>query len=199
MNENFETRNTQIECRALDEGDKRYIEGYAILYNHRSKLIFERGSLFYEEIKRGAIDEVLKSVDLDVIASPNHNYSQILGRTKSKTLELIEDEKGLRYKVEIPNTTFGNDIYESIKRGDTFESSFTFFVDSKSQNWSKDGEGNDLRTIEKINILKEVGPVTWGAYSDTIVAARCLEDVSKETPNNLDLFKKKLQILKIRK
>lgn len=202
MTENIEVRCISDECRSSETDGKRFIEGYAALYNHRSKLIFERGDLFFEEIQRGAFDAVLSKENLNVIATPNHTYSQVLGRTTNKTLELTTDEKGLRYKVEIPNTSFGNDIYESIKRGDTYESSFTFQIDQKGQNWTKDETGNNLRFITKFSNLIEVGPVTSGAYSDTKVAARNLAEMSeteKPKESNLELFKRKLQILKLRK
>lgn len=195
MTKNFESRNTPEVCRALSQDGKRYIEGYALLYNHRSKPLNENGKWFYEIIKPGALDKVLNKPNLDVIATPNHTYSQILGRTSSNTLQLINDLKGLRYKIEVPDTSYGNDIWQSIKRGDTFESSFTFYVSEAGQIWTKDQDGNQIRTITEIQSLREVGPVTWGAYSDTAVNAR---DHQKKGKGNIDYYRLRLSLARLR-
>ena len=205
MEKIFEKRNSGHECRALENDGKRYIEGYAILYDHRSKLITEWGQSFFEVIKRGALDEVLADPELDVILTPNHDYAKVIARTKSKTLELVNDEKGLMYRAEVPNLSYANDIYESIKRGDTFESSFTFRVDEAGQNWTKIDEDIDLREIDKLSELIELAPVTWGAYADTAVAARALKTINekreakevKEIP--IENFQKMLDLKRLKK
>jgi len=199
----YEIRNITAECRAVEDNGKKYIEGYAILYDHRSKMLFSWGDPFYEVISRGAFDEILANPNLDVIYTPNHNYDLVVARTVSGTLQLINDEKGLKYRAEVPNIGYANDLYESIKRGDIFESSFTFMVGAEGQNWTKSGEGIDLRTVTKASDLREVASVTWGAYSDTKVAARSLQNMSNNikvkdmTASNLDLFNKKLTLKKL--
>jgi HK97 family phage prohead protease len=47
-----------------------------------------------------------------------HNYTQLLGRTKSGTLVLSEDDTGLRFELTPPNTQLGNDVLELVERGD---------------------------------------------------------------------------------
>jgi len=209
MENRIEKRITSDSCRAYQSDDgKRFIEGYAILYEHRSKLIFEWGNVFFEQIARGALDEVLVDPKLDVIHTPNHNYDQVIARTTSGTLKLVNDERGLKYIAEVPNTTFGNDLYESIKRGDIFESSFTFYVDKEGESWDIDNEGNDLRTINKISVLRETSSVTWGAYPDTEVAARSYKEKQPEQVAKPDVtepviplseYEKKMQLLNMKK
>lgn len=206
-NSNIEVRQSVTECRAVenDEG-KRSIEGYALLYEHESRLIstFWEGE-FYETIERGALDKVLESKTLDVIYTPNHDFSKVIARTTSGTLELNSDEKGLKYIVrDIPNISYANDIYESIKRGDTFESSFSFMLKDSGQNWSKKEDGADLRTISEISYLKEVSSVTDGAYSNTDVAVRSLQanelfEIDEDYKNDLERKKKKLKLLNLKK
>ena len=37
----------------------------------------------------------------------NHNWDQVIGRTGAN-LTLTEDEHGLRFEIDVPNTTDGN-------------------------------------------------------------------------------------------
>jgi uncharacterized protein len=194
------------ECRTMEQDGKRFIEGYAIVYEQKSKLISEWGNTFQETIKRGAVDKFLNGNDIDVIATPNHDYDKVIGRTVSGTLMLVSDDKGLRYVIEVPNTTAGNDVYESIKRGDIFESSFTFRVEKTGQRWYTDSTGIDQREITEIDKIMEVAPVTWGAYSNTRVNARGYKEYKDsqdvDAPaleSNIELFNKKLTLIKLHK
>jgi len=220
----IETRNCKDEIRALEKDGEKYIEGYALLYNQRSKLMFGWGDPFYETIESNALDEVLSNTELDIIHTPNHNYDLVVARTKSGTLQLVNDERGLKYIAKLSNTTYSNDLYESVKRGDLYESSFTFLIAENGESWSITDEGIDLRTVKKIGLLKETSTVTWGAYANTDVAARSLENLNKEyneqqpaesekpkidevetnggpSPENpqIDLMKFKLKLIKIKK
>ena len=204
----LEVRQLITECRAVESEDgKKSIEGYALLYGQESRLISTLfNGKFYEVIERGALDKVLESKSLDVIYTPNHDFTKVIARTTSGTLELKSDEKGLKYIVrDIPNISYANDIYESIKRGDTFESSFSFMLHDSGQNWTKREDGADLRTITEISYLKEVSSVTNGAYSDTDVAARSLQantdllELDEDYKNDLELKRKQLQMLKFKR
>jgi len=165
------------ECRILEEENKRFLEGHAAVFNERSKLIFEDGRLFNEVIAPTAFDKVLQDERLDVPMTYNHNRGQLLGRTKSNTLRLSKDEKGLAFRVEIPNTATGNEVYELVKRGDLYENSFGFVVSREDQEWAKDNEGNYVRTIKNVQRLADVAVCINGAYSNTDIAARSLDEI----------------------
>merc|ERR1712167_189744 len=94
----------------------------------------------------------------------NHNPDLILGRTIANTLNISVDEKGLRYEFDAPDTTIGNDLLVSLKRGDITQSSFGFIVEEDS--WDNDKEGKVIRTIEKVSRLLDVSPVTYPAYPE---------------------------------
>lgn len=182
MKENIEYRylGTDVtECRILEDENKRFLEGHASVFNSRSKLLFENGRLFNEIIAPTAFDKVLQDERLDVPMTYNHNRGQLLGRTKSNTLRLNKDEKGLLFRVEIPNTATGNEVYELVKRGDLYENSFGFIVSKEDQEWSKDAEG-DVRTIKNIQRLVDIAVCINGAYANTDVAARSLSEVETE-------------------
>lgn len=159
MPEEYERRcyEMDVETRSEEEGDNTIISGHAAMFNRTSE---DLGG-FIERIDKNAFDNVLED---DVRALFNHNPDLILARSP-KTLSLSVDEKGLRYEFSTPNTTAGNDLVESMKRGDITQSSFGFIIED--DDWSKLEDGRTLRTIKKVGRLFDVSPVTYPAYPDS--------------------------------
>ena len=155
--------------RAADDG--RHIEGYALVFNKRSE---EMGG-FVEVIARGAIQEPLG----DVVATFNHDMSNLLGRTESRTLALKIDNTGLHYSIDVPDTQAGRDTLTLVRRGDVSGSSFTFDVLPDGDTWTTDAKGETLRTLKQIKVY-EVGPVAFPAYRDTTVLARATEQRARD-------------------
>jgi uncharacterized protein len=170
--------------RAFEENGEKYLEGYASVFNKKSKRIFENNKLFLEVINSRAFDEVLKGENLDVILTLNHDSGRgIIARTKSGTLSLSTDDYGLRFKCSLPNTTLANDVYELVSRKDLNECSFAFAIRKGDDEWSKDENGLNIRTINKIARLYDVSIVVNGAYANTDVFARDNEEIiESETP-----------------
>jgi HK97 family phage prohead protease len=165
--ENKETRCFEFRFDA----ESRQITGHGAVFNTETKI----WDNFYETIDPGFFDDVLGD---DVRALFNHNSNLVLGRTKSGTLQLSVDEKGLKYVIpEMPNTTTGNDLLELISRGDISQSSFSFSV--KEDKWEKRGDGSELRTLLKCQKLYDVAPVTFPAYPTADVAKRSHDDFEK--------------------
>lgn len=165
----------KIQVRSVEgENGERYIEGYAALFNHRSKLLREWGDVFYEEIAPGAFDNVLNDAGLNCLGTVDHCRSKMLARTKSGTLALSTDEKGLKYSILVPNTTLGNDIYEMVSRGDYYESSFIFSIAEKGVSVDH-SEEIEVRTVTDILKLWDISIVIDGAYAETQVSARSKE------------------------
>jgi len=210
----------QVSFRAFEENGERYLEGYASVFEQRSKPIFENNRLFYEVIGRSAFDEALQREDLNVVLTFNHQRDKVIARTKSGTLQLSTDEIGLRFRATVPNTTLGNDIYELVSRGDLFENSFAFIVRKGDDEWTTDEQGNNIRTINRITKLYDVSVVVDGAYTNTDVFARdedeteeqqeekSEEQVVEETEElvveensqkeELEMMRRHLQILKLK-
>lgn len=158
-----------LELRA--EGESRTIRGYAAKFNVLSRTI----GWFKEQIAPGAFDDVL---DQDVVALFNHDENIPLARTLSKTLTLGVDAIGLFYEFEAPNNTAGNDLVESVRRGDVQHSSFSFNVAPGGDSWTEDDEGNEIRTVVKLKRLWDVAPVVFPAYLEANVglAKRSYDD-----------------------
>jgi uncharacterized protein len=199
--------------RAIEEEGKRYLTGYASVFDVKSRLILEGGRLFYEDIQRGAFNEVLSNPGLDVIFTFNHDKSKIIARTISGTLSLSADDKGLLFKAEIPNNvSYANDVYELVKRGDLFSNSFAYQALPQDITWGKDENGNRTRSIRKVSNLVDVSVVVHAAFPDTSIAARDLEEIQKlddeeeksddekelkdKFPIKSDKYKRRLRILK---
>ena len=104
----------------------------------------------------------------------DHDSAKVLARSKygQGTLKLEVDHRGLKYSFTAPETTTGNDLLESIKRGDIDQSSFQFRVATGGEKREALPEGGMLRTITKIDLLLDVSPVCFAAYTDTTVQAR---------------------------
>jgi HK97 family phage prohead protease len=150
------------------------IEGYAAVFNSAYEVRFDN-YVFREVIKPGAFARALKEKQ-DVRCLVNHDDNQVLGRTKSGTLELSQDSKGLKYSVtDLPDTTIARDLHTSVMRGDIDGCSFQFVVrkDKRGQEKLDDGSTIFTREIEDLD-LYDVGPVTFPAYESTSVEARSL-------------------------
>lgn len=148
----------------------RTISSYAAKFNVRSENMGTVASPIYEIIQPGAFDGRLND---DVRALFNHDNNLILARSKNgrESLGLKIDATGLFYQLEAPNTTAGNDLLESIRRGDVDQSSFSFSVAPGGDAWRAEGQGM-VRTITKLEQLFDCSPVVSPAYGTTTVTAR---------------------------
>ena len=153
------------------EHNGNVIRGYAAVYNSDSEWM----GGFYEQIENGAFDDVLEN---DVRAYFNHDENLLLGRVSSGTLRIGTDKRGLFYEVDLPNTSYANDLVELMKRGDVNQSSFAFLI---GQDRWEQRDGKTYRIIEKVSRLLDVSPVAQPAYPDaTSELKRDLEIETKE-------------------
>ena len=160
------------------DDDTEIITGYAAVFYREGKrgTEFSLWDDYVERILPGAFDSVLKQ---DVRALFNHDPSQILGRTKNKTLTLSIDDTGLRYEIEPGNTRHGRDTLESVRRGDVTGASFSFGLARNGVELVEDGK-RLIRNIKKVSRLYDVGPVTFPAYEAATASARDIEEAQAE-------------------
>lgn len=95
----------------------------------------------------------------------------MIGRIKADTLELRQDDHGLRVRINAADTTAGRDIVESIRRGDVDQMSFGFVIRQESVTRKGGPDGEDLRVLEDLDLF-DVSPVTYPAYPQTEVGLR---------------------------
>lgn len=173
-----------IERRTKEDGSpSRKVRGYAAKFEKKSQNLGGERYQFFEIIQRGAFDDVLKN---DVRALFNHDANLILARSKGGegTLSIGVDDVGLWYEFDAPETRAGDDLLQSLSRGDVDQSSFAFSISREGQVWEERTEGDvtiATRTIKKVKRLYDVSPVTYPAYEDTNSGiARSLEESLKE-------------------
>lgn len=173
MKPSIERRNFQVnELRAITNADGlRKITGYAAVFE---KLSDDLG-WFREKIQPGAFAETIGADDIRALW--NHDSNFPLGRNKSGTLVLSEDDHGLKIEIDPPDTQWARDLMTSIDRGDVDQMSFGF--QTLSDKWEM-VEGEDIRTLIKVRLF-DVSPVTFPAYPDTEVGLRSLEEHRKQS------------------
>lgn len=164
-----------IEHRVSLNEESRQIEGYALLFDQDSTLI---GGSFIERISKDAMEGVLQRSD--VLCMLNHDESRgVLARYRrgAGSLKLEVDERGLRYSFEAPKTDLGDELIESVRRGDIDSSSFAFSTEKDS--WGKRDNNVYVRTILQIGKIYDVSPVYTPAYNDTSVSLRSLGELKE--------------------
>ena len=159
----------EFELRA--EGDTgNLLVGYAAVFD-----VPYETEYFREFVRPGAFARALREKQ-DVRGLINHDSNHILGRLSAQTLRLVEDSKGLRFEIDMPDRSDARDLRESIKRKDITGCSFGFRA--VKQEWDDSGI-KPTRSLLDVD-LYDVGPVTYPAYDDTTVAIRSLEQWRNE-------------------
>lgn len=184
MTKKKETRTvdiTKFNKRDATDDKPAKITGYASVFNSRTSI----GDYFDEVIMPGAFSRAISEKD-DVHALINHNWDNVLGRTKSGTLKLSEDDHGLKFELDLPNTTAARDLSESMERGDIDQCSFLFYATDES--WNYDSEPA-LRTVNAVE-LYEISILPRGAYEDTEAAVSRSKEINKHVEKRLKILNK---------
>lgn len=155
----LETRTIEETFEVREDSDGMHLEGYAALFDSRS----ENLGGFTEVIKPGAFRSSLRSRN-DVKLLWNHDTGAVLGSTRSGTLTLTEDDRGLKVSATLPNTSYGRDARELIARGDVTGFSFGFSMPARGgDQWNDDGTERVLKSVR----LHEVSLTAFPAYRQT--------------------------------
>lgn len=175
----YRTTTEDVELRTAPDGGRTLV-AYAAVFGAESRNL----GGFTERVEAGAFAKTLGEADVRAVV--NHDPSLLLGRNRSGTLRLMEDSYGLRYEVDLPDTTPGRDLATSIERGDITGSSFKFRA--VRQDWDRSEERDmPLRSLTEV-ALADVGPVTFPAYEATEgqLALRSLVDDDTQTDPDED-------------
>ena len=155
------------ELRALED-EEMIVEGYAATFNNVTDLGW---------CKEVIDSNAFKNCNMqDCVFKYNHNDNcLILARTRNNSLQLIVDDKGLKIRANLIDTTQNKDIYKMIKAGLLDKMSFAFTV--AKQEWDYT---TDTRKILEIDRLFDVSVVDVPAYDSTEIYARNKEEYQKE-------------------
>lgn len=147
------------------EGDSIRVSGYAAVFNEDANI----GGMFLERIAPGAFRDAIGRDD--VVFLVNHDGLP-MARTRSGTLTIREDSRGLYMETELdPEDPDVKSIVPKMKRGDLDKMSFAFMPEVEE--WDDSGD-IPVRTIKEARLF-DVSIVTSPAYDGTDIGLRSLE------------------------
>lgn len=145
---------------------KNKLVGYASVFDSETVI----GGYFREVIRKGAFKRAIAE-NQDVVALFNHNDDYVLGRTSAGTLNLIEDEKGLKVEIDLPDTQLARDLKVQVDTGNINQMSFAFYL--KKSSWKQPDNENSLGLREILDVdLVDVSIVTHPQYTSTSIGLR---------------------------
>ena len=178
MKSDREYRNIQVEnleTRSAEDGSM-VVEGYAATFNMPYRLTSKEKITVNEQIDRNALAETDMS---DVIMQYDHQ-GRVFARISNGTLQLSQDDHGLRIRADLGGTEIGRQLFEEIRGGYTNKMSFGFTVpeggDVRTRSKGADGNITILRTITKIGKLYDVSAVSLPANDATEISSRTISD-----------------------
>lgn len=152
-----------VQLRARLDGDT--LTGHAAVFGQVARV---PGG--WEDLDPGAFDAVLDASSTDVRALVNHDASMLLGRQAAGTLRLKADDEGLAFEVDLPDTSYANDLRALVARGDLTGASFGFIPGKTRESRAPDGRARTTHT--SVRELIDVSAVTFPAYSGAGVSLR---------------------------
>lgn len=152
-----------VECKAEQQIAGNTLSGLAHVFGQRAKIGAQ-----YEVVERSAFDAALETSD--VRAFYQHDQRLLLGRQSTGTLRLHVGKVGLEYELDLPNTSYANDLRELVARGDLNEMSFGFIPDKVR--WSKAPDGVLTRSHVSVRELVDISPVSIPAFGGTSIQMR---------------------------
>ncbi len=195
--------------------ESRTIEGYALKFGVRSRLLCDWWDYYYEQLEPGCVTrEMLDRQDIKLTMF--HDRQLILARSNKGvgTLSYEVDAVGVRFWAEMPHTVDGDKALELVQRGDIAGCSFCYSTDEgdsenavsyeRLKEKTENGEDILLRHVKRIDNVYDFTLATDPAFEQTTVSRREVEeagvDLRKQAdePKPIDFDKKRETIRKIR-
>jgi HK97 family phage prohead protease len=156
-----EVRTNSVDFEVRAEGDGMTFTGYASVFNSPSQ---DLGG-FIEYVAPGAFKRSLQSRN-EVKLLWNHDAGEPLASLRGGSMQLVEDEVGLKVTATLPQTSRGKDVAELLRLKTIDSMSFGFNVIKDT--WSRDGQ---TRTLDSVRLF-EVSIVSFPAYEATTATVR---------------------------
>lgn len=199
---------------AADGAESRTIEGYALKFGVRSRMLCDWWNDYYEVLEPGCVTrEMLDKQDIKLTMF--HDRQLVLARSNkgAGTLSYEVDEVGVKFWAEMPHTVDGDKALELVSRGDIAGCSFIYSTDEDdSENAvsyerlaEKGDNGEDilLRHVKRIDNVYDFTITTDPAYEQTDVSKREVEAAGIKFelpyPKSIDEAKKRERINEVRK
>lgn len=199
---------------ATDGAESRTIEGYALKFGVRSRLLCDWWNNYYEVLEPGCVTrEMLDKQDIKLTMF--HDRQLVLARRNkgNGTLSYEVDKVGVKFWAEMPHTVDGDKALELVSRGDIAGCSFIYSTDEgDSENAvsyerldekGDDGEDILLRHVKRIDNVYDFTITTDPAYEQTDVSKREVEAAGikfeqQPKPKQIDESKKRERINEVR-
>ena len=199
---------------ATDGAESRTIEGYALKFGVRSRLLCDWWNNYYEVLEPGCVTrEMLDKQDIKLTMF--HDRQLVLARSNkgNGTLSYEVDKVGVKFWAEMPHTVDGDKALELVSRGDIAGCSFIYSTDEDdSENAvsyerldekGDDGEDILLRHVKRIDNVYDFTITTDPAYEQTDVSKREVEAAGikfeqQPKPKQIDERKKRERINAVR-
>lgn len=199
---------------ATDGAESRTIEGYALKFGVRSRLLCDWWNNYYEVLEPGCVTrEMLDKQDIKLTMF--HDRQLVLARSNkgNGTLSYEVDKVGVKFWAEMPHTVDGDKALELVSRGDIAGCSFIYSTDEgDSENAvsyerldekGDDGEDILLRHVKRIDNVYDFTITTDPAYEQTDVSKREVEAAGikfeqQPKPKQIDESKKRERINGVR-
>ncbi|MEK5100940.1 HK97 family phage prohead protease [Cytobacillus sp. FSL M8-0252] len=91
------------------------ISGYALCWNEKSFIEKQWNRQFYEQFQRGAFSDSIKTRKQRLLLFHNDIYEIV--NDKEGQLTFLEDEKGLAFRINLPNNSNGRLVYNLVQSG----------------------------------------------------------------------------------
>lgn len=182
LKHNIYYRSSNIQIRKDENGNETKTIFGTIPFNSDSLLISDWWDEYIEQIAPTAFNKTLADRS-EVKAFVNRDDGEIIGSSNAGTLRMHTEEDGLHFEVDVPNTTVGNDAWETIKRGDCTTLSFGFIPVNYTETIEKDEDGTKFirRTLTEVKLLEISVCVAFPAYPEGSTNARSIFSKSGTT------------------
>ncbi|MFR2314914.1 HK97 family phage prohead protease [Terrisporobacter sp.] len=160
--------NLEVDTRGIQR-----IGGYINVTERESEMLFsqQRGKWFKETMQKGVFQRsIAKSQSIPLLLE--HDWDKEIANTTNGTLELREDNIGLRFDATIDDSQ----LYEEIRSGKINSCSFGFKVND--QEYQEVNSRLEKRYVKDITLL-ECSLVKNPAYVGSLVESRNLENALK--------------------
>ncbi len=154
-----------LEVRAAAEDGSIPFKGHAAVFNKRADIY----GMWDEKVAPGAFLKTIGEADVRMLI--NHDPNLVLARSKSGTLRLAEDARGLLTEADLAPTSYAQDLAVTLGRGDVNQMSIGFRA--IKEEWDESGK-KPVRTIREAQLF-DVSVVTFPAFEGTDAALRSVQ------------------------
>lgn len=153
------------------------LTGYAMRWGEWTEINSKHEGRFLERFARGAFKKTIRENAGRIRALLDHGYDPSVGDKPLGPLNLQEDATGLRYTVELIDTSYNRDLIEAVA-ANLYGASIRFGVTPSGEEWrdrpgtsAHNPKGLPERTIREARLV-EVSVTPFPAYAGTSATLR---------------------------